>query len=656
MAKRKEVDGSAGRVDGTQRIHNIIVGTAGHIDHGKTALIERLTGIDADRLPEEKQRGMTIDLGFARYEISGGRQVGIIDVPGHERFIKNMVAGATGIDIVLLVVAADDGVMPQTREHLEIMEILGLQNGIVVVTKRDLVDEELLELAMDDVRETIRGTFLENAPMVAVSSITGEGIDNLRPILNAMIEAVPRRKTEGLFRMPVQRVFSSKGFGTVLTGIPITGSAVPGETLEVLPLGETGRVRSIQAYMSVAEKAQAGQSSAVNISDVEYKRVSRGMVLATPGFFRSASMIEARLRYLPKSSRPLRHLTHVRFHCGTAEVLGQVYLLEGRVCEPGESMYVQIRLEEPIVTVAGDRFVLRLHSPMITIGGGEILDLSRWRLKRGKEFVIEGLQGKERALDSPRDSLLIRILDRGYDAFQESQLARDGGLSPEETSGILIEMRKNGQVFESSRAGLLISTQRFEEAQDVATTTAREFFRNHPRRLLMAKIALRQAVNAHDVFFQDLLVRLEADRKIRVVRGEYLQWAFHTPKLSQAESKFRKALAEALENAPFTPPRVDEVARGENFPADQAAAIAALLIEEGVAVKIADDVYLHQQAIDDARERLRAHLETSKQMTASEAREILQSSRKYVIPLLEFLDNEGFTIRRGDVRELRGAN
>lgn len=653
MAKRKPDDGASTGGEAPQKIHNVIVGTAGHIDHGKTALIQGLTGIDADRLPEEKQRGMTIDLGFARYEISGGRRVGIVDVPGHERFIKNMVAGATGIDIVLLVVAADDGVMPQTREHLEIMEILGLENGIVVVTKKDLVDAEMLELAMEDVRDTISGTFLEAAPMIAVSSITGDGLDELRTILNEMIDAVPRRTTEGLFRMPIQRVFSSRGFGTVLTGIPITGTAVPGDTLEVLPLGKTGRVRSIQAYMSAAEKAQAGQSSAVNLSDVDYKDVTRGMVLGTPGYFRSASMIEARLKYLPNTPRPLRDRTSVRFHCGTAEILGQVHLLEGKVLAPGETMYAQLRLEEPVVTVAGDRFVLRLHSPMITIGGGEILDLSRWRLKRGKEFVIEGLQNKERALDSPRDRLLIQLDARGFNAFQESEIARDCGLSPEESTELLGQLRESGEVVDSSRAGLMLSSHQVESALDRAQKVAREFFRKHPRRLLMEKIVLRQAIDAHEIFFRELLARLEADRQLRTVRGEYLKWAFHTPKLSQAESNFRKALTEALESSPFTPPRVDEVAGSANIPADQAAAVASLLVEEGVAVKIADDVYLHRQAIDDARDKFRAHLQSAGQMTASEARELLQSSRKYIIPLLELFDQEGFTIRRGDVRELR---
>lgn len=653
MAKSKTPDSVQAGASKAQKIHNIILGTAGHIDHGKTALIERLTGINADRLPEEKDRGMTIDLGFARYEIEGGRRVGIIDVPGHERFIKNMVAGASGIDIVLLVVAADDGVMPQTREHLEIMSLLGIEHGIVVVTKKDIVSEDLLELAVEDVRETVEGTFLETARVVTVSSISGEGIEELRGILNSMIEDVPRRKTEGLFRMPIQRVFSSKGFGTVLTGVPVSGSAIPGDTLEVLPLGKSGRVRSIQAYMSAAEKAQAGQSSAVNVSDIDYKKVHRGMVLTTPEFFRSSSMLEAKLSCLASNTRALRHLSRVRFHCGTAEVLGTLYLLEARAVEPGQTMFVQLRLEEPVVTVPGDRFVLRLHSPMITVGGGEIIDQSRWRLKQGKDFVIESLKDKEIALDSPQKRLLILINDRGFDAFPEDQVARESGLSLEESHVLLQNLLDQGQLFNSSRQGLFISRQRFDEALIQAHNSAKDFFHKNPRRLLMQKISLRNDLKSHDVFFQDLLATLEKDKKLRVVRGEHLQWAFHTPKLSQAESKFRKSFLAALEATPFTPPGANEIAAEENLTPAQVESIVSLLVEEGLTVKIANGIFFHAGAINDAKERLRSHLKKAGSMTASEAKNVLQSSRKYMIPLLEYFDQEGLTVRRGDVRELR---
>lgn len=634
-------------------IRNVVIGTAGHIDHGKTALIEKLSGINADRLPEERERGMTIDLGFARYRLRTGERVGIIDVPGHERFIKNMVAGATGIDLVLLVVAADDGVMPQTREHLEIMRLLGLKHGIVVVTKMDLVGEDLRELAIEDVRETVAGTFLEDAPIVGVSSVTGEGLDRLVDVLEEAVCRIQPRSTEGVFRMPIQRVFSSRGFGTVLTGVPVSGSAEIGDTVEVLPPGKTGRIRGIQAYAAATERAQAGQSSALNVADIDYKEVRRGMVVATPGHFSFSTMLEARLHFLRGNPRPLEHLTEIRFHCGTAEVLGVVHLLERKSLAPGESGLIQIRLEEPVVTVPGDRFILRLHSPMITMGGGEIIDLSRWRLKHGKGFVIDKVREKEKALGSPTQLVLNAVDDRGFDAIPEREVARGRGLPPETIQEIVEELLEQGALLRASRPGMVISREQFETASTRARDAAREFFEKHPRRLLMEKPVLRQAIPGHDLFFQDLLNSLHRAGELETVRGEYLKWSFHAPRLTEEEARFRKRLEAAIRETPFSPPRVEEVAGEENFDTAAASAIAELLVEEGEILKLAEDVYLHREAIAEARRRLGEFLEKEGAMTASQARSVLGSSRKYVIPLLELLDREGFTIRRGDLRELR---
>ncbi len=633
-------------------IHNIVIGTAGHIDHGKTALIERLTGIDADRLPEEKERGMTIDLGFARLRLRTGRRVGIVDVPGHERFIKNMVAGATGIDLVLLVVAADDGVMPQTREHLEIMKLLGLRHGIIVVTKIDLVPDDLRELAIEDVRETVEGTFLEDAPIQPVSSVTGEGIDELVDRVHECVNRIEPRSAEGVFRMPIQRVFSSKGFGTVLTGIPVSGQTKVGDTIEVLPLEQSGRIRGIHAYMSVAEVARAGQSSALNVTDVDYRAVHRGMVVAAPAQFRHSKMLEARLHYLAGNQRPLRQRTRIRVHVGTAEVLGVVYLLEDRLLEPGASGLVQLRLDEPVVAVPGDRFIVRLHSPMVTIGGGEILDLSRWRLKSGKRYVIDQLHRKESALSSPSQVVLNAIEERGFDAVPEASAGEGRGFRPEKVREIIAELLEAGSLRRASRAGHVISTRRFEEAREAALAAARKFFDDHPRRLLMEKTVLRQAIRGHDVFFNDLLEELRARGELEV-RGEVLQWEFHKPRLSEREASFRDALLEAMRSSLFAPPRVEEVAEKESFPVRDAHAISELLLEEGALVKLTDEILLHGEALGEARRLLREHLESEGTMTASQAKNWLGSSRKYVIPLLELLDREGFTIRRGDVRELR---
>lgn len=637
-------------------IHNVILGTAGHIDHGKTALLHRLSGIDADRLPEEKMRGMTIDLGFAPYQVENGPRVGFIDVPGHEKFIKNMVAGATGIDLVLLVIAADDGVMPQTREHLEIMKLLGLEHGLIVLTKIDLVDADMRELATEDAREAVAGTFLEDAPIHPVSSVTGEGFEALTEVLHRKIFEVKPRSTEGLFRMPIQRVFSSRGFGTVITGVPLSGQAAPGDTLEVLPLEKTGRVRGVQAYMGSTDRARAGQSSALNLSDLDYKEVHRGMVLATPDFFESTRILEARFQLLESQSRPLRHLTTIRFHCGTSEVLGKICLLEGKQVEPGRSTLVQLRLDEPVVVAPGDRYVLRLHSPMITVGGGEILDRSRWRLKQGRDFVIEKLVEKEQALNSPRRRVLSTLLEAGFETFTEAEVPRRVGLPPDIVREVVAELLEEGALRPASREGHHLVSRSFEDGLERLERAAREFFEKNPRRLLMPRTALRSALKGQELFFNDLLAALVESNRLEIVHGDHVRWAFHEPRLSEKESSFREALIAAYRETPFTPPKVEEVAESESFEISRAEGIAALLVEEGELVRIAEGILLHREAIESGREKLRELLEERGQMTASEARETLGSSRRFLIPLLELYDREGFTIRRGDVRELRKSS
>jgi len=636
-----------------ETIHNVVIGTAGHIDHGKTTLVEKLTGINPDRLPEEKARGMTIDLGFSRFELPGGQRVGIVDVPGHERFVKNMVAGATGIDLVLLVVAADDGVMPQTREHLEIMSLLDLAQGAIALTKTDLVEPDLRDLVVEDVREAVKGTFLADAPIVPVSSVTGEGLDRLRAELVAAIGRVRTRDATGVFRMPIQRVFSSKGFGTVLTGIPISGQVTVGEALEVVPLARSGRVRGIHAYGEATDLARAGHSSAINITDVDYKDVHRGMVLARAGFFQGTTMVEARFRYLSRATRPLEHLTTIRLHAGTAEAIGRIHLLESKRIEPGQSGLVQFRLDGPVVVAPGDRYVARLHSPMETIGGGEVIDRSQHRLKAGKSFVLDGLKKKEEAIGSKRAFILNLFSEGGFTAVPEKDIAVRASLPRDEARKLIEELLAEGRLFPASRAGLLIAREKFEEAEAAARSAAERFFRENPRRLLMEKLLLRSTLRAQDVFFQDLIAALEAEGSLRTVRGESIEWKDHRPRLSAEEVRAREAIVAALLAAPLSPPRPDEAARAAGFGDATARSITDLLLEEGELVKVAEDVFFHREAVEEARRRIREHLQREGSMTASAAKTILDSSRKFIIPLLEHFDREGFTIRRGDVRELR---
>ncbi|MEK7866062.1 MAG: selenocysteine-specific translation elongation factor, partial [Planctomycetota bacterium] len=384
------------------QIFNVIVGTSGHIDHGKSSLVRKLTGIDPDRLPEEKERGMTIDLGFAPCFLKNGQKVGIIDVPGHERFVKNMVAGATSIDFVMLVVAADDGVMPQTREHLSIMKLLGVRRGMVVVTKVDMVDKDMVELVVEDVKDLVKGSFLEGTPICPISVVTGDGWEPFWEELNRQIAALPTKNVEGVFRMPIQRVFSAKGFGTIVTGVPISGRVAIGDTLEILPHERKGRIRGLQAYHNDVEEIKAGHSSAINIADVRPENVVRGNVVVTPGYFRPGTMVNARFKYLAESHGPLKDQMPVRLHVGTAEILGTVVLLDRKEYAPGDEGFVQIRLEELVVCAPGDAYVLRIQSPMITIGGGRVVSLGNEKLRRMRPEVTEALAEEEKSLPDPK--------------------------------------------------------------------------------------------------------------------------------------------------------------------------------------------------------------------------------------------------------------
>lgn len=358
-----------------QEIFNIVIGTAGHIDHGKSSLVEILTGVNPDRLKEEKERGLTIDLGFAPLSLPNGKKVGIIDVPGHEKFIKNMVAGASGIDFVILVIACDDSVMPQTREHLEIMQILGIKSGLIALTKIDLVDDDLALLAKEEIQEFLQGTFLENSPILPISSVTQKGFKEFKSVLFKNLQEVTPKTNHGIFRMPIQRVFSKHGHGTVITGIPVSGEVREGDTLEVLPSKAKGRVKKIQAYGTSVKKGGAGHSTALNIKDIDYKKIHRGDVIASPGFFEAVHFIEAKFQYLHTIKTPLLHMTPIRFHTGTLEEMGKVAIIGQEKLMPGETGYIQIRLENPVAVATGDRFVVRLSSPMITIGGGVIIGI-----------------------------------------------------------------------------------------------------------------------------------------------------------------------------------------------------------------------------------------------------------------------------------------
>lgn len=635
-----------------ETIYNVVVGTAGHIDHGKSALVQSLTGIDPDRLPEEKERGLTIDLGFAPLKLESGLRVGVIDVPGHERLVKNMVAGATGIDLVILVVAADDGVMPQTEEHVAIMDLLGIQHGIVAMTKVDAVDADMRELVREDIEESLQTSFLKDAPFYEVSSITGEGIEELLAGLHDALEKVAPRDTKGVFRMPIQRVFSAKGFGTVVTGVPVCGQTQIGAKLEIVPLGQVGRVRGIHAYKEATNLARAGHSSAINLTDVDYRRVKRGMVLTEPNYFRPSQMFEARYRYLPNNKRPLRHQSPIRLHVGTAEALGRVYLLENKFLEPGEESFVQFRLDEPLVAVPGDRFVVRSYSPAVTIGGGEILDRSQWRLKTGKNYVLENLRTKSEALQDRDTFLVSTVMSAGYNALSEKEIAVLAGLSVEEAKDEIDRLVGEGQLLRTERGALILASESLSQAKKQTLCAAEEFFSKNPYRLTMEKLQVKKSLKAQDAFFLQLLEHLQKEGVITESTGR-LRFRDFGPSLTAEDESMKETIAQALVEQSFTPPTPSELAATHGWNTTATENMATLLEEEGALIRVRDGILFHRTAIEAAKKQLRAHCAEHGSMTAGDAKNVLGSTRKYGIPLLEYFDQIGFTVRRGDRREIR---
>jgi selenocysteine-specific elongation factor len=634
-------------------IQPIVVGTAGHIDHGKSSLVKALTGTDPDRLKEEQERGLTIDLGFANLALPDGRVVGIVDVPGHERFVRNMVAGATGIDLVVLVVAADDGVMPQTREHLDIMQLLGISRGFVALNKVDLVDEEMAALAADDVRAAVAGTFLEGAPIVGVSATTGEGLPELRRVLSEMATETTPRSAEGVFRMPIQRVFSKRGFGTILTGIPVSGSVVPGDVLEVLPAGVRGKVRSLQAYAEPAQRGRAGHSTAINLTDVERGQAARGHVVATPGFFEPVRMVGARLRALPGLEKPIQNRTPVRLHTGTADPSGEVILLDQVELAPGAEGLVQVRLDEPVVCAPGDRFILRLSSPSVTLGGGQILEESQFRLKRFKSFVIEGLALQEGSLDSPPRLLEATLLRHRAPYLSSADLARAIKRSPEETAAILERLSAAGRALRLGDRDRWAHPERIVRDLGTLSEAIARWFTEHPLRTVIEVLELRRSLRLEPGYL-DLLLDEAARRGELVLHGGgRIQPAGRAPTVDAEAQALRGRVLAAIDAGAYQPPTLGELASALGIDARSAREVVDSLVDDGSVWDFTHGLYL---SADKARALERMIVENCEQhghLELPSLRDRLATSRKFLIPLLEHFDARGLTARQGGERVLR---
>jgi len=634
------------------QIQPIVIGTAGHIDHGKSTLVKVLTGIDPDRLKEEQERGMTIDLGFARFSLPDGRKVGIVDVPGHERFVKNMVAGATGIDLVVLVVAADDGVMPQTREHLAIMSLLGLSRGLVALTKIDMVEPGMVELASEDVRNAVKGTFLEDAPIYPLSSITGTGLEEFKRALFKLAAETRPRSAEGVFRMPIQRVFSAHGFGTIVTGIPMSGTLRVGDVLEILPQGLKGKVRGIQAYQEASETARAGHSSAINIADIDHHAVTRGNVAAAPGFYRGVRMIGAQLTALPSLAGPVADRTQIRLHLGTAEVLGELVLLDREALAPGETGLAQLRLEEPVVCAPGDRFVLRLASPALTLGGGLVLEESKHRLKRFKNFVVEELSRAAQSLESPRELLDVVLLRAKTGVHDAAGLSVEIKRSREETERLLNDLKAQGKARPLSH-GRWIHAERL--ALDLAELeqALEAWFGEHAHREVMDVRELRRTTG-FEADYLDLLLA-EAQRQGKLVHGaggEVRRASGAAPLDPGTQALVERVLA-ALRAARYQTPSPAELATALALPEKTLQPVLELLRDRKELVFVARDFPLTKELYDAAREALVQNCQKNGSLDIPSLRDQFGTTRKWIIPLLEHFDAIGVTLRQGANRVLK---
>ncbi len=634
---------------------DMIVGTAGHIDHGKTALVRALTGTDADRLPEEKARGITIDIGFAELEL-GRHHVGFVDVPGHERFVKNMLAGASGIDLVMLVVAADEGVMPQTREHFDICKLLGIKAGLVALAKSDLADPETLELAKLDVAELVAKSFLEDAPMIPISSKTGEGIDELKKALEDVVSRLPARADEHSVFFPIDRSFAVKGFGTVVTGTLSSGSISVGEELELLPTGRRVRVRGLQSHGNSTETARSGRRVAVNLSGIDLSEISRGELLATPGTLRPTQIINTEIEVLPNSPRPLRSRQRARVHLGTAEVMVRVQVLnDAGEIPPGGRDFVQLRLESPTASRLGDRFILRSYSPQITIAGGSVLDPLASKLRRSEFPSARETLTRLSKSDSTSSEVIESYVDDSgkYGMPLNDVLARVGWRKAVLENAVSNAVEGGSIVKTGDR---LIFATNFTELKHRRIAQLEAHHKKDPLSKGLSRESLRGSHMPADLF-EGLIAALKGENKVDT-SGDTISIAAKKASLSPVDEQIRTRMMKRLADSGLQVPKTDEllaeaVAGTRSSPA-HAKKILFLLFDSGDAVKISEEFVFARTVIDDLVQKLRGHADRGdRTIDVPKFKDIAGVSRKYAIPLLEYFDREKVTLRTGDKRVIR---
>ena len=628
---------------------HVIIGTAGHVDHGKTLLVKALTGIDTDRLVEEKKRGITIDLGFAHLDFEDGTQAGLVDVPGHEKFIKNMLAGAGGIDLAMLVVAADEGFMPQTVEHLGILSLLGIREGLVVITKADMVDPEWVEMIAEDVRERVKGTFLEGKPIMAVSAYTGQGIAELRQHLHKLVKDAAEKNLRTPFRLPVDRVFSVDGFGTVVTGTLIEGSVRKDEIAELVPSGLRAKVRSIQVHGKDTDTACAGQRVAMNLAGLKKTDVQRGDTVARPDTVKTSRMLDVRLQNLKNSQRTILTQSQVHFYHGASVMLAKVVLLDRESLLPGDSCYAQLRLTEPLASKRGDRFVIRFYSPLETIGGGVILDEAPLRHKAGDSAVLEALAIRESG--SGNQKLVQVIAGFGYALPNKQKLCGELNLEEAELQEQLEELVALGKVLELLPDRYLAASV-LDQAWDGCRKLLEAYHAANPLHAGMKLAELRQKLlpGTELTVADGVLAELAAEGRIKRVADRYAMAEF-TVHFTKRQNAIRDKLLQTYRKADLEVPGVDEV-----YPMflpkekEDCKQVLESLISSGQLVMLTPQLYYHHQTFDRVLEQTRAFFVEKEELTLAEFRDMLGTSRKYALAVLEYYDRNKMTKKEGDIR------
>ncbi|TGE36546.1 selenocysteine-specific translation elongation factor [Desulfosporosinus fructosivorans] len=624
-----------------------LIGTAGHVDHGKTELIRALSGMETDRLKEEKQRGISIELGFAHMMLPSGRQVGIVDVPGHERFVRQMLAGASGMDVVLLVIAADEGIMPQTQEHLDILTLLGIPRGIVVINKADLVDEEWLDLMEEEIREELRETAFHEAPICRVSALTSVGIPNLRQTIDGLLAEVESKNSTGPIRMPIDRVFSIQGFGTVVTGTLHSGTMKLGTELAIEPGHILAKVRSLQVYKNKVSVAEAGQRVAVNLAGIDVAEVERGSVLVTPNVFKVGKILDLKVLNLSSADKPLTQRQRVRFHLGTTEILGRIHLLENKELSPGQEGFAQILLEEPVVAASGDRFVLRFYSPTQTIAGGKVLGVAEFKQKRFKDNVIAQMTLKDQG--DPLDLLEREIAE----PQTVSELASRLHIASNDLEASLkaLEEAKRLEVWLEDETTLYWGTGSAEIWRSKLITIIKVYERTNPLRggISREELKTRLGVTWKNRRWQTILEQGSIRGYYRI-SGSKVQTK-EGVEIPTDISKRLEALRAKWQLVGLSPPDLTATAEACSISKSEAPEYAQYLCEIGEWVHI-DQFYFSQKDLKLAKERMIQFLKEHSEIGISEAREVWETSRKYTVPLLEFFDNQKLTKRNGDKRTL----